>query len=467
MACDRAGLRLPSFSRLTQNVVETRRARDQVLEKRQMPVVVGCEARGADPQQVSTDRRLPLRLVRMSTQGLAAPRCLSGHFVLRWSLSPGDTATYRTAVRQPKVRTRNAAGWLAADVSSASRMLTACPPHALGVWTGRLRAARGVSAARLPPVCGLVRGTNTSKGGAVHTLALVSGKGGVGKTSLTANLGGLLAVAGHRVLLVDLDPQGNLGRDLGHIDRGDGGIALRNAVLTRQPLQPLIGVRTNLDVVPGGPDVEDLSAALGSRQYRDEDWALQLRDSLSPLNDHYDIALLDCPPGIRLLQEMALAACHWAIIPTRSDEASIDGLQRVAERFERVRALWNPDLTLLGVVLFAVGTSSRRIQARTRQILAELLGDHSAFSTTIRSVEAAATDCRRRGELVHELEAAAQEAKPWWQVRREGSAGEQLASSAASLANDYESLAEEVVERIAHLSMPYLANVEPAVVSSQ
>lgn len=301
----------------------------------------------------------------------------------------------------------------------------------------------------------------------MHSVAVVSGKGGVGKTSLSANLGGLLAVAGHRVLVVDLDPQGNLGRDLGYLEEADGGVALRNAVLTGQPLQPLMGVRSNLDVVPGGPDVEDLSAALASRQYRDEGWALQLRDSLSPLDDSYDVALIDCPPGIRLLQEMALAACHWAIIPTRSDEASIDGLQRVAERFERVRGLWNPDLTLLGVVLFAVGTSSRRIQARTRQTLAELLNDHVVFSTTIRSVEAAATDCRRRGELVHELEAAAQEAKPWWQVRREGSAGERLASSAAALADDYERLAEEVVQRIARLTRRYSANVEPVIVSSQ
>lgn len=273
-------------------------------------------------------------------------------------------------------------------------------------------------------------------------------------------------VFGHRVLLVDLDPQGNLGRDLGHIDQADGGVVLRNAVLTEHPLQPLMGVRPNLDVVPGGPDVEDLSAALASRQYRDEGWALQLRESLSPLTDNYDIALLDCPPGIRLLQEMALASCHWVIIPTRSDEASIDGLQRVAERFERVRALWNSHLTLLGVVLFAVGTSSRRIQARTRQMLSELLGDQMVFSTSIRSVEAAATDCRRRGELVHELEAAVQDAKPWWQVRREGSAGERLASSAAALAGDYERLAEEVVHRIAHAT-PWRHRVEPDIARVQ
>jgi cellulose biosynthesis protein BcsQ len=164
---------------------------------------------------------------------------------------------------------------------------------------------------------------------------------------------------------------------------------------------------------------------------------------------------------------MALATCHWAIIPTRSDEASIDGLQRVAERFERVRALWNADLRLLGVVLFAVGTSSRRIQARTRQLLIELLDDHSVFSTTIRSVEAAATDCRRRGELVHELEAAVQEAKPWWQVRREGGAGDQLASSASSLASDYERLAEEVVKRITHLSTSDPLNAGPAFARNQ
>src|SRR4051794_23157663 len=101
-----------------------------------------------------------------------------------------------------------------------------------------------------------------------RTVAVINGKGGVGKTSVTANLAGLYAAAGYRVCAIDLDPQGNLGNDLGYLAAGlaDGGAGLHAAAVTGVAPTPLVGVRPNLDVVPGGEQLHDLAAVLQSRR---------------------------------------------------------------------------------------------------------------------------------------------------------------------------------------------------------
>lgn len=301
-----------------------------------------------------------------------------------------------------------------------------------------------------------------------HAIAVINGKGGTGKTSITANLAGLFAAAGHRVLAVDTDPQGNLGRDLGYIDdgRSDAGAALFQAVTTRAPLVPLRDVRPNLDVVPGGELVEDMAATLYARGSRGQSVTGAIRDALASVGDDYDLVLIDCPPGNRPLQQMALTAAHYVLIPTRSDDASLDGLVQVARLFTAVRADTNPDLELLGVALFGVGARSRRIAETARATVARDLGDPDlVFAAEIRHVEGPAQDCRRLGRLVHEVEAQLPEARrlrfEWLRARRGEGPGQHrpdpestaaaatLAASAPHLAGDYQRLAEELTARIA------------------
>jgi chromosome partitioning protein len=92
---------------------------------------------------------------------------------------------------------------------------------------------------------------------------VVNGKGGVGKTSLTANLAGLYAAAGYRTLAIDLDPQGNLGDDLGYLGAGlsDNGAELVDALRARRAYRPLRDVRPGLDVLAGGPVLSELNSA--------------------------------------------------------------------------------------------------------------------------------------------------------------------------------------------------------------
>lgn len=284
-------------------------------------------------------------------------------------------------------------------------------------------------------------------------VVVAQGKGGVGKTSLTANVAGLAAGAGHRVLAVDLDQQGNLARDLGY-EPGDGEQLLQ-AFIAGLPVPVVKDVRPGLDVVPGGPAVGDLLGIAFARSGRGgKDLADVLFTSLAPVVGEYDLVLVDTPPGERLLVEAALAVASYVVIPTRPDEGSLDGLERVAERCEAARAR-NPDLALLGVCLFGVGSRSRRLADGTRQSVSELLGGSApVFDAQVRHLESAAVDARRQGLLVHELESAATAARKGrlaaLRARRRPE-DDLLTRDASGLAEDYEALAREIMSRIAEL----------------
>lgn len=291
-----------------------------------------------------------------------------------------------------------------------------------------------------------------------RVVAIANGKGGVGKTTLTAGLAGQFAASGLRVLVVDTDPQGNMGRDLGYglQDGSSLGLAITHGL----PLAVSRGVRDRLDVVAGGPALWDVAAAFTSRGARGASLP-GLRPALDLLrpegtDDDYDMVLIDTPPGEPILQELVFAAADYLIIPTRSDEASLDGLVVVAQRFAAARAV-NPDLTLLGVALFGVRAGSTRLLGRVRAALTETLGGAApVFSTSIRYLESAAVDMRSRGLLPHELEQMHRGDKSLRIKRlRKGvkvDTGDSLLSrdsSAAGLAGDYADLAKEMLAAIA------------------
>ncbi|MDL5160460.1 ParA family protein [Actinomycetospora termitidis] len=290
-----------------------------------------------------------------------------------------------------------------------------------------------------------------------RVVAISNGKGGVGKTSLTAGLAGLVAASGYRVLTVDMDPQGNLRRDLGYPD-ADQGFNLTSAIRDGAPLVPLRGVREGLDCVPGGATLSDLPATFISRSARGDVMSGlstvlgQVRPEGEPHAD-YDLVLIDTPPGEPILQDLVLTAADYLVIPTRSDDASIDGLVTVAQRFMRARES-NPGLMLLGVLLFGVGARSTRLRTTVRAALDDILeGAAPVFESSIRYLESAAIDIRRHSLLPHELEASqlAEKSERLARLRnREGAGAERLLSRDASgLAGDYNALARELLEAIA------------------
>jgi chromosome partitioning protein len=296
-----------------------------------------------------------------------------------------------------------------------------------------------------------------------RVIAVMNGKGGVFKTTLTANLGGLLAYNGQRVLLVDLDPQGNLAEDLGYTgdDRDDRGMALSDALQTEGRLgsEPVRQVRPNLDVFVGGPELEKASAFLVTRGSSSESTQLALARGLAPIASQYDVVLIDCPPGEEALQTAAAGAARWILVPVKSDASSRRGFEAVADRMQLVRGERadsavgvNPTIGLLGVVLVGVGTSATVVQREARHRI-EGEGTNSSgdvFTATIRHSEATAQATRERGLLVHELDDKLAEAPKWYQVLKgQAKAASFAPLTATSVADDFQSVTEELIARLA------------------
>ncbi len=299
-----------------------------------------------------------------------------------------------------------------------------------------------------------------------RVVAVINGKGGVLKTSVVANVAGQLAKNGMRVLAIDLDIQGNLKLDLGLSDHpaNDAGRGLIDAVWNGGALPIVRDVRPGLDFIFGGRALEVLGQLVRSPMAADElgegSVAGEFVARLAPAADQYDLILIDCPPGNGELQDVALAAARWVLIPTKTDQGSLEGLLSVGPRVKRARQS-NTGLRYLGVVITAHSTGATRVRRNTVEVLAEVEDQVPLFETYIRYTESAAQDCRSRGQLAHELavDASATRAQRLVELRRtrgvrarEGNVialqTPSLSESADSLAGDYERLAQEVCSRI-------------------
>lgn len=288
--------------------------------------------------------------------------------------------------------------------------------------------------------------------GLERVIAVVNGKGGVGKTTITANIGGMLAASGYRVLLVDMDPQGNLAEELGFTqsEANDDGLALAQTLAFGSDPQAIGGIRENLDVLAGGPHLDMAAAGLTMKAQKDPKGAkTALATALGRISGNYDLIFIDCPPGQETLQQAALAAARWALIPVKTDASSRKGLRDVARRLDAVVDI-NPDLDLLGVVLFGVNRSARRVSDSAREAIhRDLGGDAPVLSTAIRHAEAAAQESRERGMLSFELEEAVLAAPKWWELRRSDTQHDGPRSkSAVGVAEDFQALGEEIIKRI-------------------
>lgn len=277
-------------------------------------------------------------------------------------------------------------------------------------------------------------------------LVIANGKGGVGKSSLAAALAVVLTLVGKRVLLIEMDPQGNNAEDLGFIGDDaiyDGGASQASALLDGSGLKPTGEARPGLWVVPGGEALEEVIEELycqrrAAGETGDNAWLYMYAAAIAQIADDYDIIILDVAPGSLVLQLQAMVAGDMVMVPCRSDASSRKGLRTVARRFIDARP-HNPTLRLIGVVLFGVTSGGSRIQAEMRELLEEdVQGAAPVFDTTIRYVERAAVACRRAGLVPHEL-------------AREDKLDPGLTKSLKGLASDYRSLGTEILTEIATL----------------
>jgi chromosome partitioning protein len=209
-------------------------------------------------------------------------------------------------------------------------------------------------------------------------VALANQKGGVGKSTTAINLAAAMAFQDHRVLLVDLDPQGNATSGLG-IDRGSIEISIYDVLLKESAMEDAIeptSVR-NLFVVPATIDLAGAEIELVSMFSREN----RLKNAIEDLESDFEIILIDCPPSLGLLTVNALTAAQEVVIPIQCEYYALEGLSQLLRNVDLVSANLNPGLKVGGVVLTMYDARTKLSREVAEQVR-EYFGD-VAFKTLI------------------------------------------------------------------------------------
>jgi len=206
-------------------------------------------------------------------------------------------------------------------------------------------------------------------------LAVANQKGGVGKTTTAVNLGTALAAVGKRVLLLDLDAQGNASTGLG-IFAEDREFTTYHVMLGEVSLADAI-VKTSVKGMDLCPASEDLSGAdldLAEMSRRPHRLADALAAGPKPVQDQYDYIMIDCPPSLSVVTINAMVASTGIIVPLQCEFYALEGLSQLIKTVRRVKSTLNPDLDIQGVVL-TMYDGRNNLSAQVADDVREYLGD--------------------------------------------------------------------------------------------
>ena len=282
-------------------------------------------------------------------------------------------------------------------------------------------------------------------------VAFANRKGGVGKTTSAVNVAGVVAAAGKRVLLVDLDQQDSCGELLG-LPESDGRALLEALTAGAAPVV-VRDVRPGFDLIASGVDLGELP----ERMWREADpWGVvtsNLARAIDQAGD-YDLVVIDTPPGDILLTRAAMAVARHLVIPVKASRMSLSALRRTAAIFAQAK-LANPELRLAGTFYFDVDRSATAVNADKRAELQRVLGTAApVFDAVIHHSAKYDSVAGDRGLLAYELQDLSEEARGQiFAALRSGTVGadsprNNFVGTAASIASDYQQLTVEILTTI-------------------
>lgn len=248
---------------------------------------------------------------------------------------------------------------------------------------------------------------------AVHIVSIINQKGGVGKTTSVANIGAALAIAGHKVLLVDLDPQAHLSISFDRMpEPGDPSVytMLMNQNTFVDLMQPT--QTDGLFIAPTNLDLTGAESELAAEIGREGILHLALH-KLSKSDVAPDVVLLDCPPSLGTLSLNALVASDSVIIPLQAEFFALQGMAQLLDVLERVKQRLNPKLELLGI-LIGMFSKQRNLSREVLQELENHFGE-LVFPTQIR-VNVRLAEAPSHGQTIFEYAPESTAAKQFAEI---------------------------------------------------
>jgi chromosome partitioning protein len=231
-------------------------------------------------------------------------------------------------------------------------------------------------------------------------LSISNQKGGVGKTTTTVNLATAMAAVDKKVLIIDLDPQGNASTSLG-IDQKHRAVNSYHLLLGDAPLATAVVPTAipNLSVVPSGADLAGAELELVDVENRQS----RLKEALDKQGTEWDFILIDCPPSLGLLTLNALVAADAVMVPLQAEFLAMEGLSQLVRTIERVKKSLNPTLEIQGIVLTMVdrrNNLSEMVESDVREYFGA-----KVYTTTIpRNVRISEAPSHGKPVLIYDLQ---------------------------------------------------------------